>query len=273
VYVIAGVAGSKGTVKDEGTIVIPRQVWKVAVIMPRDRGLEHVDDAEDVEVIAVIAPNDPGVRNVAWQTYETTVDAVEALSGYDLLALLPDQIEIAVESETSPPVAVVDGPYTGLEGEAVAMSAAGSSDPDGDPLTYRWSFGDGGSATGARVSHRYAQDGVYTVELVVTDIRGLQSTTTTTAQVITPARALQDAIALAEDLVARGKIKHSHATGLVAALEMAKRELDAGRVPTVAQLRVPLRLLDAMVVAANVSAADAEPLRALITRVIASLSS
>ena len=53
-------------------------------------------------------PNDPGVRNVDWQTYKTTVDAVEALSGYDLLALLPDKIELAVESGTHAPVAAVD---------------------------------------------------------------------------------------------------------------------------------------------------------------------
>ena len=87
--------------------------WKVAVIMPRDQGLANVDSYDDVEVIAAIMPNDPGVRNVDWHTYSTTVDAVEALSGYDLLALLPDPVEIAVESNTVPPVAATDGPYSG----------------------------------------------------------------------------------------------------------------------------------------------------------------
>jgi hypothetical protein len=48
--------------------------------------------------LPVIMPNDPGIRNVPWETYKTTVDAVEALSGYDLLSLLPDPIEIAVEA-------------------------------------------------------------------------------------------------------------------------------------------------------------------------------
>jgi DNA/RNA endonuclease G (NUC1) len=273
VYVIAGVAGSKGTVKDEGKIVIPARVWKVAVIMSRDQGLDDVDDSQDLEVVAVIAPNDPGVRNVNWETYQTTVDAVEALSGYDLLALLPDQIEIAVESDTRAPTAVVDGPYTGIERVAIPMSGVGSNDPDGDLLTYEWSFGDGTSATGVTVSHAYTQAGVYTVELVVTDIRGLQSTTTTTAQVLTPAQALDEAIAAVEDLVSRGRIKGSHANGLTAALEMAKRELDHGRIPTVAQLRVSLRILDALVGAGRVAAEDAEPLRVLVMRVILSLSS
>jgi DNA/RNA endonuclease G (NUC1) len=183
VYIIAGVAGNKGTVKNEGKIVIPASTWKVAVIMPRDQGLANIDDPSDLEVIAVNMPNEPGVRNVDWQTYRTTVDAVEALSGYDLLALLRDDIEIAVESGTKPPVAATDGPFGGLEGSAISMSAAGSTDPDGDALTYLWSFGDGGTATGLAVSHTYAQDGGYTVRLIVRDSRDLADTITTTATV------------------------------------------------------------------------------------------
>lgn len=44
-----------------------------------------------------------------------------------------------------PPVAVAGGPYTGNEGDSIVLSAAGSSDPDGDPLQYRWSFTDNGT--------------------------------------------------------------------------------------------------------------------------------
>jgi PKD repeat protein len=128
-------------------------------------------------------PNDAGVRNVAWETYKTTVDAVEALSGYDLLALLPDKIEIAVESGTHPPTAATDGPYTSQEGSSVAMSGAGSSDLDGDALSYDWTFGDGASANGVSPSHTYVQDGSYNVRLIVTDALGIQDTAFTTATV------------------------------------------------------------------------------------------
>jgi DNA/RNA endonuclease G (NUC1) len=183
VYIIAGPAGSKGKIKNEGIITIPEKVWKVAVIMPRNQGLANIDDLSDFEVIAVIAPNDAGVRSVNWETWKTTVDAVEALSGYNLLALLRDDIEIAAESGTRAPSAAVNGPYTASEGAAIPMSAAASTDPDNDALTFAWTFGDGGVATGATVSHTYAQNGTYSVRVIVTDTRGLADTATTTATV------------------------------------------------------------------------------------------
>ena len=183
VYMIAGASGSKGTVKNQGKITIPASVWKVAVIMPRGKELADVTSSADLEVIAVIMPNDPGIQNVSWETYKTIVDAVESLSGYDLLALLEDQIEIQVESGSRPPVAALDGPYTSLEGSSISMSAAGSSDPDGDVITYAWNFGDGNTASGVFATHAYAQDGSYTVMLTVTDSRGLIKTATSIATV------------------------------------------------------------------------------------------
>ena len=183
IYVIAGVAGSKGTVKNEGKITIPAQTWKVALIMPRDKGLDDVRSYEDVEVVAVVMPNDAGIRNVNWTTYKTTVDAVEALSGYDVLAALPDRIERIVESGTRPPVARTDGPYIGMEGSAVHLSAATSSDPDGDALTFEWDFGDGTTGTGVSPTHTYADNGNYAVKLTVTDVYGAESTVTTSVVV------------------------------------------------------------------------------------------
>jgi DNA/RNA endonuclease G (NUC1) len=98
VYVIAGVAGSRGTLKNEGKITIPEYVWKVAVIMPRNEGIEDVHDISDLEIKAVIMPNVAGILNDEWEKYQATVNQIEALSGYDLLALLDDEIEVVVES-------------------------------------------------------------------------------------------------------------------------------------------------------------------------------
>ncbi|MEA2698073.1 MAG: uncharacterized protein QOI66_2344, partial [Myxococcales bacterium] len=186
VYIIAGVAGSKGTLKNQGKIVIPARTWKVAVILPRDHGLHDIVDYRDLSVIAVDMPNEPGVRNVPWQTYQTTVAAIEALSGYDLLALLPDKIETIVAQGIQPPIAAVDGPYAGAEGGTLPMSAAGSVDPNGSIVSYAWTFGDGATAGGpslSSVSHTFARYGTYDVRLVVTDNDGLTDTIVTTASV------------------------------------------------------------------------------------------
>jgi len=103
IYIIAGVAGNVGTLKDEGRVVIPASVWKVAVIMPRNQGRANVDKPGDFELIVVDMPNVPGIRNVDWNTYRTTVNAIEAKTGYDLLALLPDHVEWLVEAGLTSP--------------------------------------------------------------------------------------------------------------------------------------------------------------------------
>ncbi|HYT99126.1 MAG TPA: PKD domain-containing protein, partial [Gemmatimonadales bacterium] len=60
------------------------------------------------------------------------------------------------------PTAVAGGPYSGSEGTAVSFDGSGSSDADGDALTYAWSFGDASTAAGAKPSHTYANNGTYT---------------------------------------------------------------------------------------------------------------
>ena len=70
------------------------------------------------------------------------------------------------------PIANAGGPYTGTAGQTVAFNGAGSSDPDGDLLSYVWDFGDQISGTGATPTHAYATEGTFHVTLTVSDGRG-----------------------------------------------------------------------------------------------------
>ncbi|WP_405574022.1 ThuA domain-containing protein [Streptomyces sp. NBC_01167] len=54
----------------------------------------------------------------------------------------------------------------------VAFSSAGTTDGDGDALTYAWDFGDGGTSTDANPSHTYKKNGTYTATVTAKDPTG-----------------------------------------------------------------------------------------------------
>ena len=84
-----------------------------------------------------------------------------------------------------PPVAVASAtPNTGAAPLVVAFTAAGSSDLDGSIVAYAWDFGDGGSATGAAVTHTYSAAGSFTATLTVTDDSGRTGTADVTVRVV-----------------------------------------------------------------------------------------
>jgi PKD repeat protein len=58
----------------------------------------------------------------------------------------------------------------------VVFDASGSSDPDGDGLSYDWSFENGSTATGVSPTRTYESEGRYNVTLTVTDENGATDT-------------------------------------------------------------------------------------------------
>ncbi len=90
--------------------------------------------------------------------------------------LTSDILPITVTNVDLPnrcPIAQAGPPQTGLVPGSVTFDGRGSSDPDGDPLTYAWDFdaADGitADAAGAIASHVYSSAGSFTVTLTVTD--------------------------------------------------------------------------------------------------------
>jgi DNA/RNA endonuclease G (NUC1) len=273
VFIITGVAGSRGTLNDRGVVTIPENLWKVAIVLPRDRGLADVNAGlVPDEIIAVVMPNAVEMPSTEWTSYRTTVDSVEALSGYDLLALLNDQIEIALESNTKAPVARVNGPFEILAGEAVTLSAAASTDADGDALTYRWTTGDGRTVNGVSPTVQYTSPGTFTATVTVTDIRTLFSQASTIVRVLSSAEGLEKAAAQVSLLGTNGQLNRGQANSLAVKIRNAGASISRTNPQASAgQLGALVNELNALVQSGRLNAADAAPALLTLERVIASL--
>lgn len=66
----------------------------------------------------------------------------------------------------------------------VSFAASDSADQDGMIAKYAWTFGDGSTGSGVRVSHAYGSPGSYEVRLVVTDDKGATASVARTIAVI-----------------------------------------------------------------------------------------
>jgi PKD repeat protein len=78
----------------------------------------------------------------------------------------------------APPVAVFTGfaPLEPILGQGVRFRSE-SSDPDGDPVAHVWKFGDGVTSELPEPVHPYADTGIFSATLTVTDEFGASSTT------------------------------------------------------------------------------------------------
>ena len=85
-------------------------------------------------------------------------------------------------TENTPPVAAFTSTCTGLN-----CTFDGSTSVDTDPLTYAWTFGDGGSATGVSPAHAYPAGGTFLVTLTATDGPGSVSAVQHSVTVVKPA--------------------------------------------------------------------------------------
>ena len=106
----------------------------------------------------------------------------------------PVSVAATENDNDAPPVAVAGGPYVTDEGTAVTLDGSGSTDSNGIIVAWEWDFnGDGvfDDAAGPVCEFMTRQDGLYAVNLLVTDNHGWLDidTTLVTVNNVTPSPA------------------------------------------------------------------------------------
>jgi len=84
---------------------------------------------------------------------------------------IPSEASTTVTFSNLPPTVDLPALVTGAEATPLLLSV-NVRDPDNDPLTITWDFGDGGVGFGTSVLHTYADDGVYAISVRVDDGQG-----------------------------------------------------------------------------------------------------
>ena len=122
------------------------------------------------------------------QVYKLGLDHVAATLPAGHYAALGDRVIISAggslqawrfpqaQGNKAPVIAANVGPISGDAPLAVTVDATGTLDPDGDPMTYLWDYGDGTTSTSISGGHTYEAGGTYTLTLIVRDDRGGLST-------------------------------------------------------------------------------------------------
>jgi glucose/arabinose dehydrogenase len=74
-----------------------------------------------------------------------------------------------VEGDQPPTAVISAAPVSGFAPLSVGFSSVGSSDPEGQTLSYNWDFGDGSSSSEPHPTHVYVQPGAYSARLRLSD--------------------------------------------------------------------------------------------------------
>lgn len=136
---------------------------------------------------------DPDGRVVSWSwdfgdgtsaTGPSTTHRYATLGNFEARLTVTDDdgttasaaFRVDVRAENLAPEPRASAPATADRAHDAAFDASASRDHDGAVVSWRWDFGDGALAEGARVSYRFATLGMHRVALVVEDGEGARST-------------------------------------------------------------------------------------------------
>lgn len=99
-YIIAGGSG-KREVLSKGNVNVPKNTWKIVVILPEADGDDLKRMNRTTRVIAVLMPNVEGIKGNDWRRYQVSVERIERETGYRFLTNLPADVQSALKSAPS----------------------------------------------------------------------------------------------------------------------------------------------------------------------------
>ena len=147
-----------------------------------------------VPVDSLAALNDPAVATPVFTVDVPGTYVAQLIVNDGTTDSAPDEIQIVTGN--SAPVANAGASQTVSVDDLVTLDGSGSSDPDGDPLTFIWSFSSQPAASTAALVDAATEtasftpdvDGTYVVELIVNDgtVDSQPATATILAQVVEP---------------------------------------------------------------------------------------
>jgi PKD repeat protein len=177
------------------------------------------DGAVDHSTLASTVRTVPGVENalrpfsinperlrigsnvLAVEVHQNTPDSDDLGIDADLTGLYADGGTQPPPPPPPPNTAPTASFTAAVDGQSAVVDASASSDPEGDPLTYGWDFGDQTTGTGQQATHAYTAAGTYTVTLTVTDAGGLSNTVTRSVVIPPPPTGGEDVV---ENVVQNG---------------------------------------------------------------------
>jgi FOG: PKD repeat len=174
-----------GSFDIDPTDFIDRYEWELDNIFPFD-----FDEASEIEPTYIW--NSPGTYNIGLRVWDNAVlNDLDGDGEVDENERLSDQhfttVTVVVNES---PVADVSGPYTVDEGSNAILDGTGSSDPNGDQISYSWDLDNDGQyddAIGATPSFLGVDDGIFNIGLFVTDtLLDNTASSTVTVNNVTP---------------------------------------------------------------------------------------
>jgi hypothetical protein len=160
---------------------IPYEEGKVYVC-PLATKMEEINPRCGCRIDLILGETVTSTCTVNGETYEMTLTITE-YEGKEYFVILGfENGGAGVNFEPQAKIVALSEDYVGQE---ILFDGSQSFDPNGDPLSFYWDFGDGVTSTSKTTSHIYQNPGEYLVTLTVDD--GMASSTaTTTIKILFP---------------------------------------------------------------------------------------